>query len=490
MYLPLEVIILVHGYLGKRDLKASRLVSKDWSFYASSFLFDRIFISPRKVDLEVFNAITQHPTLSKYIKKLKYDGTRFCPDLSAEEYNKKLWSQLRYKLNIATIQPEILVSNPRLHECLNLLPPELADSDVDKLLVKCSIFKYLVEGYLKYKDLGSYERNCLANGDFYQSLFDGLIQLTGLESVEIHGSWSNWCLKKERIFHTLHVIDGIGSPLFRSWNPFHVYPDSWNWDSSPYMHSEPNGSIEFRLLTCALSQTQKHVRTFTTGRHSSRGIASHVFDTKIGMTPVLLEHTLNAYRGLKKLSLSFAAYCDETPSLLYPDIHGLQALLEAAPMLNHLKLELPEDWGGEPPTLQSYEQVFPQHSEWIYLKFFELGRISVTAKNLQQLLSVQMPNLQMLDVSAMSLVDGTWVEMIEWMSRSLDLSFFAVNDNSWLLNQDGSNFLDPTIKREGMSASTFVGNVMEYVVYGGRHPCLCKDQPDSASLEYLSRLSS
>ena len=53
-YLPAEVLTLIFVNSEKKDLKAVRLVCRQWSSLAIPQLFDRIFIWGRPKDLEVF----------------------------------------------------------------------------------------------------------------------------------------------------------------------------------------------------------------------------------------------------------------------------------------------------------------------------------------------------------------------------------------------------------------------------------------------------
>ena len=62
-YLPLEVKRIILEDATKSDLKLVRLVSKDWCLAAVPLLFDQIYISPRKRDLDVFSDIIDHPIL-------------------------------------------------------------------------------------------------------------------------------------------------------------------------------------------------------------------------------------------------------------------------------------------------------------------------------------------------------------------------------------------------------------------------------------------
>lgn len=58
VYLPIEIRAIIVQFLDKKDLKQLRLVSNDWSFLATTPLFDRVFVSPHKKDLEIFNNVT------------------------------------------------------------------------------------------------------------------------------------------------------------------------------------------------------------------------------------------------------------------------------------------------------------------------------------------------------------------------------------------------------------------------------------------------
>lgn len=61
MHFPNELVVAIIESLGAQGLKSARLVSKTWCSYASILLFEKIYVAPNRIDLEVFNAITQHP---------------------------------------------------------------------------------------------------------------------------------------------------------------------------------------------------------------------------------------------------------------------------------------------------------------------------------------------------------------------------------------------------------------------------------------------
>lgn len=80
-YLPLEIKGHIIKYLNKIDLKTLRHVSKEWSDTATALLFDRIYVSCRSKDIEVFEKITRHPTLRYSIKEMIYDVSNFTRSL-------------------------------------------------------------------------------------------------------------------------------------------------------------------------------------------------------------------------------------------------------------------------------------------------------------------------------------------------------------------------------------------------------------------------
>ena len=100
MDLPSEIVLAILSPLSRLDLKSARLVSKHWSLCAAKFLFDVIYISPSEEDMAVFEAITQHPFLSGFPRRLEYDGAQFMLDYSKEEYAFDMWIHTYYNLDL------------------------------------------------------------------------------------------------------------------------------------------------------------------------------------------------------------------------------------------------------------------------------------------------------------------------------------------------------------------------------------------------------
>lgn len=58
MGLPDEIALAIISPLERLDFKSSRLVSNNWSLCTAEIIFDIIYISPLKEDVDVFKAIT------------------------------------------------------------------------------------------------------------------------------------------------------------------------------------------------------------------------------------------------------------------------------------------------------------------------------------------------------------------------------------------------------------------------------------------------
>lgn len=75
--LPDELLIELLRWLPVSDLKSARLTCTRWSDIGATMLFRRIYFSPRKIEMEAFANITQHPLLRKGVRELIYDGRLF-----------------------------------------------------------------------------------------------------------------------------------------------------------------------------------------------------------------------------------------------------------------------------------------------------------------------------------------------------------------------------------------------------------------------------
>ena len=87
---------MVLAHLEKSDLKDARLVCRLWSSLAIRWLFNRIYISPRTLDLRVFGSTTSDQRLSRAVKELVYDGSYYALSLDRSTYLDKLVDQVHW----------------------------------------------------------------------------------------------------------------------------------------------------------------------------------------------------------------------------------------------------------------------------------------------------------------------------------------------------------------------------------------------------------
>ena len=219
MHLPNELLVLITEYLDCSDLKSARLVSKLWCSCASEFLFKKIYVSANKIDLDIFNAITNHPLLSKCVRCLVYDGSEFILDYSKIAYLDQLRSQTS----------KIFSRNTnRLLDCQD---KEACDwvtavvgkhqSESEATIERLRDSKFITQGYEKYHEHAVYQHHSLRSGSFVDDLTQGLRKLPLLISIEVEDAWSM----------SSHV-NPLGSPLSRSWDPLHAYPTRWAWEET------------------------------------------------------------------------------------------------------------------------------------------------------------------------------------------------------------------------------------------------------------------
>ena len=471
MHLPHELVVLVTQYLGRRDLKSTRLVSKLWSSCASESLFTTIHVSANKVDLDAFNAITNDPVLSTCVRRLVYDGTEFKLEYCKTAYLSRLWSQASSKIQLSDCQDgefrDLIIARFRGH------PP---DFEAAKQRVGESDF--ITEGYKKYHEHAVYQHDSLRSGSFVNSLAQGLRKLALLETIILRSRWPGpW-----------QIHQGFGSLLARKWNPLHVYPERWVWEKDPvsFVWAEPNGIGHYFIIVAALVRAQRKVRKLYIGN-----MAPEIFNRSDLSKPSILGLDTVAFTGLESLTLTLVSCCaydsdqetDQETSDICPNIDGLRAMLSSMTRLKALNLFL--------PRYSSYEchQVFPKDTIWTQLETFRIFSLCSKATDLVDLLTFQMPKLQDLKILLIFLSDGIWQGVIECLKQYSKLSKFQTHE---LCHSDGYSLKCQRHDHEYQDyherqMSWEKGN-SHYVVHGGRHPCLMPHQPDSAAEKFAKDL--
>lgn len=147
MHIPTEIVLIILEPLKRSHLKSARLVCKAWSSCASQILFDKIYVAPNKIDLEVFNETTQHPILRECVRRLVYDASVFVSDLTREGYVWGLLKQMRDPIRRGEAIPESMnpeMFNDWMYDCSLI---EFDDERLPELVTKWKDHSVFNRGY-------------------------------------------------------------------------------------------------------------------------------------------------------------------------------------------------------------------------------------------------------------------------------------------------------------------------------------------------------
>ena len=477
MQVPREIILSVFERLEKFDLKSSRLVSQLWCACASVYLFEEIYVSSAKDDLEAFEAIWQNPILSSCVRHLRYDATRFVDGLSQQQYLCELYGQRPMLIDRKT-SPDWATPEPAVNAWVNQVI--LGDLGLHEVMEEFRHSQLIERGHQLYAKHARYQRLILKSGRFEERLISGLGKLKSLRSVTLEGSWALIRTFDERL---------TGSYLARHWPRFYCMPQDWCWGASVPADKALDGTDSYRLITRALVKASIHLSSFAVDSRDfmPQGLPPPLFDVgghNTRLKKKRLNIDMNAFSGLKRFVLRLASYGenpdeDEATSELFKPT-GLPILLRSMKTLEHLKLELSDDL-CQPPILYTTNEVLPNGKTWFTLKSLVLINFSTTATQLLDIILLRMPKLQHFGLGGINLHEGSWEGFFEALSQSQHLSSLEFEFDTYLYHHNGTDFCAD----DDETRFSLYEDLEIYVVHGGRNPCLPIDWPDSAAHEYL-----
>ena len=464
MHLPNELLLYIFQSLGRTDLKSARLVCKSWDPCASHFLFDKIYVSPNEIDLQVFEAIAQHPILSKSVRHLVYDASVFVSDLTRERYVEQFIQQASRVMRKGDTSLEN--TDPRIVNLIrhcdlpkHIIPKEYVKRQID-LWKDNSFFR---SGYQVYQEHSVYQARALQSGYVLQALVLGLSRLSSLESVSLQGEWTPLVVANLGEHH-------YGTPLARKWNPFICLPRRWLWESGTDRH--------VGVITAALNRAKSHVRRIDKFAIDGDFADEYLQRDRSRVNGLGLGSGVAARSGVKRLALNlrhgYLKLWEQTDDdndnaedllKLLGSMHSLQCLHISA-----------SHYGG-------FESVFFKVMTWNNLEDFALKRLVSTTPDLLRLFLIQMPRLRNLVIGCLDLLDARcWSSFIECLRQFHQFRTFKIGHRGWF----NSTWGKPHISHEPLDCDT--QKLVDYVMNGGRHPCLSKEQPTSASEAYMLRI--
>ena len=270
MDLPNELLLQILSHLNRSDLKNARLVSRTWSLYSSEYLFDTIYASTQKEDLTVFNAVAQHPVLSKCVRTLDYGTVTFDKTLSLSDYVERLWDQLIFNVpynpdgHYASFDHPDSDVNTLVQLLRERSPSTDYEADAQRL---CLGMHFIQDGYADWKRRAEQEIQLKANNYSSKGIVQGLSNLTRLQSARLNSAWFHSDTKLSSSASLPRVL--YGSPLARQWNIFQPFPLEWHGQPDTSAHGCRQGMSELYGVAGALAAAGKTASEFQVQPHNS-----------------------------------------------------------------------------------------------------------------------------------------------------------------------------------------------------------------------------
>jgi len=454
-HVPNEIVLLIFRQLRKQDLKSVRIVCKLWSSLAVELLFDRIYISPHRENLEVFSNITNHPILSKSIRELVYDISVFTAEVTRLEYFDALCQQMRVRSLRLPRKHTFQTADEQVNEVLQYAkadhqPGQRRGEGVARL----SNHRIVDRGHRAYLEYARQQQECYESGELLARLCLGLEKLPNLDAVVLGEDWRHYSTDRQFDPSILHSVHRLGCPLARTWNPLFLEPKTiWRDD---------DGHIEFFTVTRALSLTHKTVKKVLA--RSYLRLYQSAFDSNALMSTSLMRHTINALQDAETLSMRICS----RPGHDTGSIDALPTVLQSMTVLKDLDLDM-NKLLGDNDTLYTLPELFGSRSVWPHLSYLKVSSFAASETTLIRFLT-RLRALRELRLENIELTSGSWESTIEGMRTSLGLR--ALTLDMPLRHLGGVDVWDElTWDVEFMDEK-----IERYVLYGGKNPLRVEPQ--------------
>lgn len=427
---------MIFRLLYKRQLKPVRRVCKLFETLISPLLFDDIYISPHRPNLDVFRQITEHPHLCRYPRGLVYDIFNFKANIELSEYCEDLRGKFKISL--------MLESEPL--SCIHHAEEDIEDfmrmvRDPSCQHEDYSSCRVVQRGFEIYRERAEEENHYNSSGQFLSSLCIGLMKLPNLEMAEFRPFWFEAFPR---------------GPLARTWSPFHLKPEG------KYVAVH-----EFDNLISAFSSTRRQLKVLETHL-----VPYEKFCTSSSLSRTFRQHGRAAMYHLECLSLKFDIYDDSAERALLDSgpegkpmfVDLLAAALLDMPGLRRLSLTGTEGDDGE--LLPSTRELF-QAARLPALEDLSLSVMSGSAAGILAFLRAQ-PRLRRLYFREIELSEGTWPKMVDDMRRWLHLE--SLSFEFPLMLAGGVELWDELCDENELGDCYLSKCIEHYVLHGGENP--------------------
>ena len=397
--LPAEVLAKILKILPKHDLKSVRLSSTRLSAIAASMLFDRVYFAPRKMEMERFRNITQHPLFSKNIKELVYDGRLYCEEYRKSEIYTEMIYQQQYKG-----QPSDGIQD-QLKRQLDPLHLEYYSSCVDEqeyILNEKTDYDALLAG-LEQMPI----RRLTVQDEFRQSW----------RHVSIHNTEHLWySTMSDLSFYSYHdERDDLPSPIFypSSWNECHWWlpwesrlPRNRRWDCRGLAH-----------LFTAVSERCHNIDELHIGTENSL-VPMNLFHPSSG----IINHIDRLAPRLACLKLASKQYETDIREDIDVALSRLTNVMRQAKQLRTLSLSMNTNE-------QQSRRIFHGWGTWSHLSLLDLGHFRAFQDDLAAAIVSQKDSLIELGIRLIELEEpGLWERLGDEIGQCLRLRKVTIDD--------------------------------------------------------------
>ena len=416
---------MIMGYLRKSDLKAARLVCRLWSSLVIRWLFDRIYISPRKLDLMVFKSITSDERLSWAVKELVYDATYYDLSMDRSTYVDRLVDQVE-SLTWSLEEDEFEASDKELNRFLIYASESHKLPDEERLEQNAQFrgLDVVHQGYQRYMENAKDQSASFHSGLFLVRLCNGLKSMANLDTVVISDDWQTEADEGEELdiaevelnTSTLNPVRRTGSFMARSLNPLFLEPTKWRlneiWDDGI-----PDGSKEYETMIRALSASKRRVHDLQICPGTGSGIPGSFFaaENHLQSSDSFSIHSTNAFCHLRVLNLRIVV--SGYPSLSAEPLSALKYLLPTISGLTDLDLSFGRDGEGG-GNIYRLDDVFEPSFVAKKLQVLALAGFAATQDQLMKLLNNHRSIIQ-LRIGDSLLLTGDWGCMLDEIRESL-----------------------------------------------------------------------
>lgn len=461
-YLPAELKLLILDHLKFPEFKAMRLVSRVWSSLVTPMLFWHVYISPRKLDVEIFSNITYHPILSTYVREIVYDASRFELNISRYDYFDRLCDNILKSF----VRKGQDLEWPHDH----LVTAVKSGQPQDEIYKKHKYDRFVEEGYCEWQRHSWYEEYSINHGVLNETLCEGVKRMSNMSSFVVTGELWNNHLNETTSLDSAYS----GCPSSRKWKALYARPLR-DWDNEHMESAFQNAACALRFAQ-SLTWLQLFIGMFET--KSSRGLPA------LDQQPIpkaLLTSAINACTSVKSLTIHLQSRlrdnCREILGIL-PEMLGRMKCLQEL-TLSLISID----------AIHNYDQIFPRTGEWPQLGFLHIIGLKISGYELVSLIAKKLPKLDWLCLLHIELSNGSWEGVIEGLRRLTHLSTLRLSGEQVddLRHNHGASFVSTRLD-PAYTHAQFRKEIEDYVVLGGRHPCLPPEAASEASLDFWRKM--